>query len=78
MQAGRIEVITLTEADLARYRYPARLDHGVMVPLYFILNTGLDVPVIPITMGLLEYEKLFRFGGVIEKPWKGWGLMPLL
>jgi aromatic ring-opening dioxygenase LigB subunit len=78
--AGRegIEVITLTEADLARYRYPARLDHGVMVPLYFILNTGLDVPVIPITMGLLEYEKLFRFGGVIEKTVEGLGLNAII
>lgn len=73
-ETEQIEVITLTEAALARYNYPAKLDHGVMVPLYFILETGLDVPVIPVTMGLLEYEKLFRFGGIIEKTVEEMGL----
>lgn len=65
-QKEEIEVITLSSADLERYNYPARLDHGVLVPLYFVKNTGLDVPVIPITMGLLEYEKLYKFGEIIE------------
>lgn len=73
-----VELITLGEADLARYNYPPRLDHGVMVPLYFILETGLDVPVIPITMGLLEYEKLFRFGGVIDRIVEEMGLRAII
>lgn len=64
---NNIEVITLSTADLEKYNYPGRLDHGVMVPLYFIKHTGLKVPIIPITMGLLEYEKLYQFGKVINR-----------
>ena len=62
-----IEVITLSTADLEKYNYLGRLDHGVMVPLYFIKQRKIDVPVIPITMGLLEYEKLYQFGKVIKR-----------
>lgn len=61
-----IEVMTLSSTELLKYNYPARLDHGVLVPLYFIQETGIDVPVIPITMGLLGYEKLYAFGKIIE------------
>ncbi|MFP4016985.1 MAG: AmmeMemoRadiSam system protein B, partial [Halanaerobiales bacterium] len=67
-QDSHIEVITLSTADLEKYNYPGKLDHGVMVPLYFIKEeTDLPVPVIPITMGLLEYEKLYSFGKVIQR-----------
>ncbi|MFP4661185.1 MAG: AmmeMemoRadiSam system protein B [Halanaerobiales bacterium] len=67
-QEKHIEVITLSTADLEKYNYPGKLDHGVMVPLYFIKEqTELSIPVIPITMGLLEYEKLYSFGQVIHQ-----------
>lgn len=73
-----VEVITLSTADLEKYNYPGRLDHGVMVPLYFIKQTGLEVPVIPITMGLLEYEKLYQFGEVIYKTVEEMGLKVII
>ncbi len=73
-----VEVITLSTADLEKYNYLGRLDHGVMVPLYFIKQAKLEVPVIPITMGLLEYEKLYQFGEVIQKTVEEMGLKAVI
>lgn len=61
-----IEVITLSNADLEKFNFPAKLDHGVMVPLYYIQKSGVEVPVVPITMGLLDYQKLYEFGQLIN------------
>jgi len=61
-----IELIMLSSPELYNYNLPSRLDHGVMVPLYFLKQAGLDVPVIPITMGLLGYQELYDFGLVIQ------------
>ena len=65
--AAGIEVISLATADLATYNYPNRLDHGVLVPLYFIRQAGLVSPIVPITMGLLAYQRLYDFGLVIRQ-----------
>ncbi|MFW5991836.1 MAG: AmmeMemoRadiSam system protein B [Halanaerobiaceae bacterium] len=62
-----IELISLSSGGLRKYNYPCKLDHGVLVPLYFMKEAGLNVPVIPITMGLLSYEKLYKFGGTIQE-----------
>jgi len=61
-----IEVVMLSSPELYDYNLPSRLDHGVMVPLYFLKQAGLDVPVVPITMGLLGYQELYDFGLVIQ------------
>ncbi|MFW5972035.1 MAG: AmmeMemoRadiSam system protein B [Bacillota bacterium] len=73
-----IEVITLSSADLKKYNYPGRLDHGVMVPLYFLKQRSLDMPVIPITMGLLDYDKLYKFGKTIQKTVSEMGLKAVI
>ncbi|MEJ6949535.1 AmmeMemoRadiSam system protein B [Natronospora cellulosivora (SeqCode)] len=62
-----IEVITLSSADLEKYNFPAKLDHGVMVPLYFLKDEISKIPVIPITMGLLDYDSLYDFGKTIQE-----------
>lgn len=62
-----IEVLTLSSAELEIYNYQASLDHGVLIPLYFIQQAGLDVPLVPITMGLMEYDILYSFGKVIQQ-----------
>lgn len=62
-----IEVITLSSAHLEKYNFQGQLDHGVMVPLYYIQKIGLNIPIIPVTMGLLDYNRLYDFGQVIQK-----------
>lgn len=73
-ESSGIEVITLSFNDLVRYNYPSQLDHGVLVPLYFLKEAGLDVPLIPITMGLLNYNNLYKFGEIIKKTIEEQGL----
>jgi len=65
-----VEVITLSSTDLENYNYPPRLDHGVLVPLYFLQKAGLNAPIVPITMGLLGYEELYGFGKIIQETLK--------
>ncbi|WP_408955535.1 AmmeMemoRadiSam system protein A [Natroniella sp. ANB-PHB2] len=43
-----------------------KLDHGVLVPLYYLEEVGVELPLIPITMGMLSYEELYKFGKVIQ------------
>lgn len=45
----------------------ARLDHGVMVPLYYLKEAGLkDIPIVPINMAFWDYQELYNFGKVIK------------
>ncbi|ACL68914.1 AmmeMemoRadiSam system protein B [Halothermothrix orenii] len=62
-----IDVFTLNKQSLQNYSISPRLDHGVMVPLYFIQEAGVNKPVLPLTMGLLEYETLYKFGYIINR-----------
>lgn len=45
----------------------AILDHGVLVPLYYLLEDLGNVRVIPITYAHLDRNQLFAFGQVIEQ-----------
>ncbi|AZO96510.1 AmmeMemoRadiSam system protein B [Halocella sp. SP3-1] len=66
-EINNIEVLTLSSAELEIYNYQGLLDHGVLIPLYFIQQAGLDVPLVPITMGLMEYDTLYSFGRIIQQ-----------
>ncbi len=57
----------LDEQEARKYRIQPVLDHGVMVPLYYLQEEGLDVPLLPVNMGLLEYEELFAFGSLLGR-----------
>ena len=47
------------------------LDHGAMVPLYYLQQEGLDLPGLHVTIGFQPLNELYRFGsnlaGVLEK-----------
>lgn len=38
------------------------LDHGVSIPLYFLLQHTKNIPIVPITYSGLDYQKHFAFG----------------
>lgn len=42
------------------------LDHGLLVPLYFLQQAGINCPVVPIAMGLLPFAELYAFGLVLQ------------
>jgi len=50
-----------------KYRLNPELDHGIMVPLYYLQQTGLRTPLVAISIGLLSNIDLYRFGTLIQK-----------
>ncbi|MFW6268596.1 MAG: AmmeMemoRadiSam system protein B [Bacillota bacterium] len=74
-----IDLITLSEARTAsNYSTSTQLDHGVMVPLYFLKKAGVNVPLVPLTMGLLDYDKLFKFGEIIQNTVEEMGIKAII
>lgn len=43
------------------------LDHGAMVPLYYLQQEGLDLPGLHITFGFNSYRELYRFGQSLRR-----------
>jgi len=43
------------------------LDHGVLVPMYYIAEAGVKKPIVPIAIALLPLKKLFDFGKVLAR-----------
>lgn len=44
-----------------------RLDHGTMVPLYFLQEAGWTGPILPIAMGMLPPVQLYAFGQALQR-----------
>lgn len=55
-------VIFLDEQNLRRYRIGSELDHGVMVPLYFLREAGFSGKLVVVNIGFLPYLELYRLG----------------
>ena len=61
-----INLVELTD-DLAKtYRFPLQLDHGALVPLYYLHKAGFSGQLVHISMGMLPYEELYTFGKAIQ------------
>ena len=67
-QAGdlNIEVVPLEKTE-HRYGFNPELDHGLMVPLYFLQKGGIELPLVAISMGLFPFPQLYAFGVAIQK-----------
>ncbi|MBO8158077.1 AmmeMemoRadiSam system protein A [Thermosyntropha sp.] len=63
-----IDFILIDEETAARNRLNARLDHGILVPMYYLKKAGLDdVAILAISIGYLPFLKLYKFGKIVEK-----------
>lgn len=62
-----LHVVLLDKRQLSWYGIKPRLDHGVLVPVHFILKHGLDAPVAIINIGMLPYLDLYRFGKTVAQ-----------
>jgi uncharacterized protein, PH0010 family len=62
-----IPVVPVDKEILREYRIPDGLDHGSMVPLYFINKKYSSFKLIHITYGILSNEELYQFGRVIRE-----------
>lgn len=65
--SARVNFIVIDE-DLARSnQLQYRLDHGILVPLYYLQQAGLSrVPLVAISIGYLPLMELYSFGGFIR------------
>ncbi|MGE5329594.1 MAG: AmmeMemoRadiSam system protein B [Deltaproteobacteria bacterium] len=65
-QAG-IPVVSLNTETVSRFKINKNLDHGALVPLYYISRELKDFKIVHICMGFLSYEELYEFGVCIKK-----------
>ncbi len=61
-----LPVAALSRAGEGYGMYGDELDHGVMVPLYF-LGDAVNVPIVNLGLAFLDYEVHYAIGGAIEK-----------
>ncbi|MFZ7104448.1 MAG: AmmeMemoRadiSam system protein A [Peptococcaceae bacterium] len=68
-EARQIEavVVELDSVDAHNYSVKLELDHGILVPLYYLNKAGVDTPILPINMGMLPYYQLYEFGMCLQK-----------
>lgn len=52
----------LKKNDLLNHGIDNELDHGIMVPLYYLKKAGVDLPIIPISIGFISYQELYELG----------------
>lgn len=66
-KAEKIPVVTSKTVYLERFGFPRELDHGVLVPLYFIDKYTSNFNLIAMAFGMLPYEELYAFGKLLQK-----------
>lgn len=61
-----IMAVAIDETNSRLYDIELELDHGVMVPLYFINKNYKNYKLVHITYGLLSSEELYKVGKIIK------------
>lgn len=68
-QCSEAHNITIGRVDKnfdKRYGITVDIDHGALVPMYFVNKYYSDYKFVHISMGMLSYEKLYEFGMCID------------
>ncbi|HED23487.1 MAG TPA: AmmeMemoRadiSam system protein A, partial [Firmicutes bacterium] len=55
------------EDRFSRFSGRNELDHGAMVPLYFLQEAGLSIPGLHMAFGFNPYRELYRFGAALRR-----------
>ncbi len=62
-----ISTVTTSEVGIWKYGFKEELDHGVIVPMYFIAKYSSNFKLMPLSFGMLPYEDLYEFGKLIQE-----------
>lgn len=62
-----LPVVLLDGEACCRYGLMPELDHGMMVPLYYLRRAGIDAPLAAMGMAFMEREQLYAFGASLAK-----------
>lgn len=67
--AGSYGIVTVEIDDVLadQFGVTTKLDHGVLVPMYFFDKAAIELPIVSISMSLLPFEELYGFGYAIKK-----------
>lgn len=63
----KIPAISSRKIHISRFGLKEEIDHGVMIPMYFIDKFAKGFQLLPLAFGMLSYEKLYRFGKLLNK-----------
>ncbi len=68
-EARRLGVeVARPDRETARsYAFPPGLDHGLLVPLYYLKKAGVDCPLVPVAMAFLPFPRLYAFGLAVHR-----------
>jgi AmmeMemoRadiSam system protein A len=61
------ELVRLNQKQANTYGIPTKLDHGITVPLYYLYQAGVDLPILPLGMSMFPFPKLYSFGQAIRE-----------
>ncbi|VBB04875.1 ammememosam b: ammememoradisam system protein b [Lucifera butyrica] len=61
-----INLVELTEDVAKNYRLSLQLDHGAMVPLYYLHKAGFKGQLVHLSVGMLAYEEMYTLGKAVQ------------
>lgn len=61
-----VDLRSLTDDFARKYRFSLQLDHGAVVPLYYLNRAGFSGKLVHLSIGMLSYEKMFAFGKAVR------------
>jgi AmmeMemoRadiSam system protein A len=66
-EKNRLPFVQINTELSKRFGISTELDHGALVPLYYVEKEINNIKIVHITIGFLSYEELFTFGECINK-----------
>lgn len=61
-----INYIELTDDVAKNHRLPLELDHGAVIPLYFLHKAGFKGQLVHLSIGISPYEEMYTFGKAVQ------------
>lgn len=61
-----INYVELTDDVAKTHRLPLELDHGAVVPLYYLHKAGFKGQIVHLSIGMLPYEEMYTFGKAVQ------------
>ena len=67
---GGISCLALNEDTAKKYRIGTELDHGVLVPLYFVAQKYTGFKLVHISIGFLSKTEMYEAGRIMSEFWE--------
>jgi aromatic ring-opening dioxygenase LigB subunit len=61
-----VNIVELTDDEAKNHGIRLELDHGALVPLYYLTKAGFKGQLVHISVGMLSYEEVYTFGKAVQ------------